>query len=100
MIYITQLIYLKEGKEAVFEAFEKVAIPSIGRYRGKLLLRIRPDREAYLESQIEAPYEVHLAAFETEIDFQAFLKDEERQRFLHLKEESIRSSLMIRGTPL
>jgi len=42
MIYITQLIYLRDGEEATFNEFEKVAMPLISKYNGQLLLRYRP----------------------------------------------------------
>ena len=42
MIYITQLIYIKQGQEEVFDEFESIAIPIISKYNGKLLFRIRP----------------------------------------------------------
>jgi hypothetical protein len=42
MIYITQLIYIQEGKENIFNQFEDIAIPIILKYNGKLLLRVRP----------------------------------------------------------
>ena len=53
MIYITQLIYLKEGAEDVFEQFENIAMPIIPRYNGKLLLRIRPEDSSFIEANIE-----------------------------------------------
>ena len=100
MIYLTQLIYVKKGKEAVFHQFEDVAIPIIKNYKGHLMLRIRPDEQAYIEAGVEKPYEVHLISFENEDDFNAFMKDEERKKFLHLKEESIRASVLIMGRKL
>lgn len=100
MLYITQLIYLKEGQEAVFEEFESVAIPLISKYRGQLLLRLRPSQESVIESNMEVPYEVHLVEFPAETDFEAFMADEERKQFLHLKEQSIRSGVLIKGTKL
>ena len=86
-----------ESKEDVFHAFEDVAIPIIAKYNGKMLLRLRPGHESVLYSAADAPYEVHLISFETAEDFEAFKKDEERKQFLHLKEASIRSSLLIQG---
>lgn len=97
MIYITQLIYIQEGKEAVFHEFENVAIPLIAKYRGQLLLRIRPDQSHFIEQSIASPYEIHLVAFENESDFQSFMWDETRKQFLHLKEASIQSALLIKG---
>lgn len=97
MIYLTQLIYLQVGKEAVFHEFESVAIPIMAKYGGKLLFRIRPDAASYVESTIERPYEIHFISFESEADLQAFLKDETRKHFFHLKEQSIRETLLIKG---
>ena len=100
MIFITQLIYIIEGQEKVFDEFEKIVIPTISKYNGRLLLRVRPNKDAYIESNIENPYEIHLVEFETDNDFANFMQDEERKRFLHLKEQSIKSVLLIKGTKL
>jgi uncharacterized protein (DUF1330 family) len=99
-IYITQLIYVKKGKEAVFHQFENVAIPLIQKYNGSLLLRIRPTVKTIIESNTENPYEVHLVEFAEEKDFENFMRDEERKQFLHLKEESIKTSILIKGVKL
>jgi len=98
MIYITQLIYIKEGQQSTFHQFEDVAIPLISKYNGQLLLRIRPDESAFIETNIDRPYEVHLVEFAAESDFENFMKDEERKQFLHLKEQSIKAVTLIKGT--
>jgi uncharacterized protein (DUF1330 family) len=100
MIYITQLVYVIEGQEEIFHQFEEIAIPIIRKYNGRLTLRVRPDSESFIESNIEKPYEIHLVEFDTQEDFDQFKKDEERKTFLHLKEKSIRSSLLIQGKKL
>ncbi len=100
MIYITQLIYIKAGEEDTFHRFEEVAIPIIEKYNGKLLLRVRPDPKEIIEANTEIPYEIHLVTFETENDFENFKQDKERLQFLHLKEQSRKSSLMIKGVVL
>jgi len=97
MIYITQLIYLAEGQEAVFNQFEAVAIPIISKYNGKLLLRMRTPAENVIEAGMEIPYEIHLVSFESSDDFEAFKQDEGRRKYLHLKEQAIRSVLLIKG---
>lgn len=98
MIYITQLIYVIEGQEEIFHQFEDIAIPTILKYNGQLLLRVRPDDKNYIESNIEKPYEIHFVQFASEEDFENFKQDEERKKFLHLKEQSIKSVLFIKGT--
>lgn len=100
MIFITQFIYVIEGQEEVFHQFEDIAIPTILKYNGELLLRVRPDEKNYIESNIEQPYEIHLVQFTSEQDFENFKHDEERKKFLHLKEQSIKSVLFIKGTKL
>ena len=42
MFFITQLIYIKQGQEKVFDQFEEIAMPLISKYNGRLLLRVRP----------------------------------------------------------
>ena len=98
MIVLTQLIYINEGQEAIFDQFESIAIPAIARYNGRMLLRVRPSKESFIENSIEVPYEIHLAEFNTQAEFDEFMKDEERKKFLHLKEKAIRSSVLIQGT--
>jgi uncharacterized protein (DUF1330 family) len=100
MIYITQLIYIKEGQEKTFHEFEKVAIPIISKYNGRLLLRVRPPQNSFIENEIDKPYEIHLVEFNGQSDFENFMRDEERKKFLHLKEQSIKSSILIQGIKL
>lgn len=101
MIYFTQLIYINEGQEEIFDQFEEVAIPLIEKYNGQLLLRIRPTDDAYIGQPIDdKPYEIHLVKFDTEQDFAAFQQDESRKQFLHLKEQSVKKATLIQGIKL
>lgn len=100
MVYITQLIYLNTGQEEVFDQFEAVAIPLIARYKGQLMLRLRPSAEDFIDASVEKPYEIHLVSFPSEADFLAFMRDEERKRFLHLKEKAIHSAFLVKGEKL
>lgn len=100
MILITQLIYIIEGQEKVFDEFESIAIPTILKYNGRLLFRVRPTENSFIESNIDKPYEIHLVEFKTQQDFDKFKQDEERKKFLHLKEQSIKTSILIQGNKL
>jgi hypothetical protein len=102
MIYLTQLVYVKEGQEEVFHQFEEVALPLIQKYNGQLLLRLRPTDASYVEhhNHIDKPYEIHLVTFATDQDFSAFSQDESRKQFLHLKEQSVQAILLIQGVKL
>lgn len=98
MIYITQLIFVKEGKEATFLEFEKFAIPLMEKYNGKVVYRIRPDKANFIDNnQTELPYEIHFISFESEENLTDFLIDEERLKFMHLKDESVKSMLLVKG---
>jgi uncharacterized protein (DUF1330 family) len=98
MIYITQLIYIKDGQEDTFHQFEDIAIPAISRYNGRMLLRVRPSDNSVIDHAIDKPYEIHLVEFDSEQDFENFKLDEERKKFLHLKEQSVATSILIQGT--
>jgi uncharacterized protein (DUF1330 family) len=100
MIYITQLIYIIDGQENVFDQFEDVAIPLISKYNGRLLFRVRPNENSFVEHQIDKPYEIHLVEFDSEQDFNNFMHDEERKKFLHLKDKSIKASILYKGSKL
>ncbi|MGC4038176.1 MAG: DUF1330 domain-containing protein [Chitinophagaceae bacterium] len=97
MLYFTQLIYIREGQEEVFHQFENIALPAMEKYKGRLLLRIRPEKNSFIEHSIDQPYEIHLVEFENEDGFKNFTHDEDRKKFLHLKEQSIKSSILIKG---
>ncbi len=100
MIYITQLIFIKKGKEAVFNEFEALAIPIISDYNGKLIYRLRPTQDNYITSEEELPYEIHFVSFDSEQDFVNFSNDERRKSFLHLKNDAIKSSFLVKGVKL
>ena len=100
MIIITQLIYIKEGQEQIFDEFESIAIPIILKYNGRLLLRVLPTENNFIEFQMDKPYEIHLVEFATQQDFDSFKEDAVRKQFLHLKEQSIKTSILIQGSKL
>ncbi len=100
MIHLTQIIFVKEGKEEIFHQFEDLAIPIMYEYNGKLIYRIRPTKETFVSHEEELPYEIHFISFDSEEDFRNFAQDERRKEFLHLKEESIRTSYLVKGEKL
>ncbi|MBW1298023.1 hypothetical protein [Aquimarina litoralis] len=100
MIYLTMLIFVKQGKESIFHEFEDLAIPLLQEYNGKLIYRIRPTKDVYISYEEELPYEIHFLSFESEEDFVSFANDKRRKDFLHLKEASIQSSFLVKGKKL
>jgi len=100
MIYLTQLVYVREGHEATFQQFEDIVLPLLAKHRGELLLRLRPPADSKIGGSSDTPYEVHVVRFESDADLAGYSSDEERQRCLHLKEQSVRSALQIKGSAL
>jgi uncharacterized protein (DUF1330 family) len=98
MIYLTQLVYLRDGYEDAFDRFEDAVLPLLSKYRGELLLRLRPGPSSRIGGSSEAPHEIHLVRFESDEDLLRYSDDEERKRLLPLKEQSVRNSLLIKGT--
>jgi hypothetical protein len=95
MVYLTQLVYLNPGKGAAFDAFEAVAIPLTSKYGGRVLLRLKPDASCVVQAGIEVPDELHVVSFNSEKDLEAFMRDPQRQQVLHLKDESVRRSILL-----
>ncbi|MBA4166514.1 MAG: DUF1330 domain-containing protein [Chitinophagaceae bacterium] len=100
MIYITQLIYHKKGKKKVFERFEKSVLPLILRHGGQLLFRFAPASGSIRSASIEKPDEIQLIRFESEEQFRAYVEDEDRKVLLALKQESVRTQILIKGEPI
>ncbi len=59
MIYLTILLFVKEGKEGVFEEYEGAVLPLMKDFGGEILYRIRPEKSNYIAAQKEVPFEVH-----------------------------------------
>ena len=97
MIYITQLIYVREGQEDVFQGFEDSVLPLMETYGGHMLLRLRPSDDSVVARQGDKPYEVHVITFPDDAALAGFSHDERRKAFLHLKEASVKSVLLVRG---
>ncbi len=100
MIFITQLIFIKKGMEKTFLEFEDFAIPLMKQYGGKMIYRLRPDKDSFVSSTEEQPYEIHFISFNSDQDLNAFMNDKSRLSFIHLKEESIQSTVLVKGRKL
>ncbi len=97
MIYITQILYVKEGKEDVFEEFESNVIPFMEKYGGEMICRLRPGKTTFIGATEIHPYEIHIMSFKSEAHLNNYIQDEGRKRFMHLKEESVASQLLVKG---
>lgn len=101
MIYLTVLLFVKEGKESVFQEYENSVLSILKEYSGVLIHRLKPTHENYIgDSTEEQPYEIHLISFPTDKDFKNYIQDSKRISFNHLKDESLRCSYIYKGEKL
>ncbi|MDP9046732.1 MAG: DUF1330 domain-containing protein [Bacteroidota bacterium] len=100
MIYYTQLIFIKPGREHEFHAFEENVLPLLKRHNGELVYRIRPDNRAFVESSRELPYEIHLVTFVSKGDFEDYKNDPQRLEFIEMKSRSVEKIILIEGSEL
>jgi hypothetical protein len=100
MLYYTQIIFVKKGKEDQFNLFESHVLPLLEKYNGILIYRVRPSDSAVIESTIDRPYELHVVTFPERKDFEGYSGDQERLQYMHLKEGAIEKVLLIEGKAL
>jgi uncharacterized protein (DUF1330 family) len=98
LVVVTQIVYLYLGQEAVFDAFEAIALAAVERHGGELLLRLRPPPAATLAGSLAPPHEVHVVRFPGEDHLTRFMADPARAEVLHLKDASVREALVFRGS--
>ncbi|SOD78186.1 DUF1330 domain-containing protein [Spirosoma fluviale] len=100
MLYYTQIVFVKEGQEAVFHAFEDQVLPLLERHKGTLLYRVRPDTASVLTTTLGHPYEIHLVSFPDRTDFESYRDDPERRQHITLKDTSVERILLVEGRRL
>jgi hypothetical protein len=98
MLYFTQIIFIKGGRQDQFNLFESHVLPLLKKYNGTLVYRVRPDDNSVIETTFSNnPYELHVITFPVRTDFEGYRDDPERLQYLSLKEESIEKALLIEG---
>ena len=100
MIYYTQLIFIKPGREQEFHAFEDNVLPLLKAHNGELVYRIRPGAEAFIEASRELPYEIHIVTFGSKGDFEGYAADPQRLAFIGMKNNSVKTIILIEGLAL
>ncbi|WP_420151499.1 DUF1330 domain-containing protein [Spirosoma sp.] len=100
MLYYTQLIFVKEGQEAVFQSFEEKVLPLLESHHGELLLRVRPSDSSIIAATFDKPYEIHLVSFRSREDFETYRDDPQRIQHMHLKDQSVSRMILIEGKAL
>ncbi|MES2730184.1 MAG: DUF1330 domain-containing protein [Bacteroidota bacterium] len=99
-LYLTLLLFIKEGEEANFQAYEAQVLPLLSQYNGQLVYRVRPTADNFIQPAEELPYEIHLVSFDSRQDFDNYKQDEERKKHAPLFQQSIQKVLLIEGFAL
>jgi hypothetical protein len=100
MIYYTQLIFIKPGREQEFHAFEDKVLPLLKSHNGELVYRLRPAESTYVEANAELPYEIHIVTFGDKADFKQYAADPRRLAFMEMKNNSVEKIILIEGFAL
>ena len=67
------------------------------KYNGKIIQRIRPTADAFISGDEKKPYEIHFMSFDSQSDLDAYLKDDTRLKYVHLKGESVETMLLVKA---
>ena len=94
---LVQLVYLRPGQQATFDAFEDTALARVVAHGGEILARLRAGPVALIAGSLEPPDEVHIISFPDRDAFARYAADPERQRVLHLKDAAVRTTWLIEG---
>jgi len=97
MIYYTQFIFIKEGAQETFHAFEDEVLPLLIDHNGNLVYRIRPKADAFVAASADLPYEIHVVTFPSKDDFERYKNDPRRLESLPLKTNSVERIVLIEG---
>ena len=100
MIYYTQLIFIKKGKEDAFNAFEEKVLPLLGAHEGELIYRLRPGAASLIAGSGQLPYEIHLVSFTCKADFEDYKNDPKRLAFTEEKNNSVEKVMLIEGAEI
>jgi hypothetical protein len=97
MIYYTQFIFIRQGCEQEFHAFEDKVLPLLKEHNGELVYRVRPDKSSFVESTRAMPYEIHIVTFNSKADFESYKNDPHRLAFMEMKNRSVEKIVLIEG---
>jgi len=100
MIYFTQIIFIKEGQEFTFHAFEDKVLPLLEKHNGELICRIRPPKSSVITTKFGHPYEIHIVSFSDRKSFESYRDDPQRIQHMQLKDESVERVILIEGNIL
>lgn len=95
-VYILIRLWIHNGREADFEAYERKVAGIMARYGGVIDRTIRPSRRSDTSDE---PFEVHLLKFPNRDLYDAYLNDPERQSLSGERAGIVKDADTLVGTP-
>lgn len=89
-VCFTALIYLYEGKEAIFYRYEDIVLPLMAAYGGKLISRTH----IIHKHTGDEPDEIHMISFESVEGFERYKADPIRRQHASLHSQSVRKTVL------
>jgi len=93
-LYLTVLLYLKDGKQEQFYDYERRVKPVIESYGGQFEKVIKP---THVVGDIPMPDEIHLLSFPSEQSFQSYRDDPALPEIAALRAEAVEQTIIISG---
>lgn len=90
-VCLTAMIYLYEGKEAIFYRYEDIVLPLLASYGGKLISRTRIVRRTNKDD----PDEIHVISFDSIEGLEGYKADPVRLQHAILHSQSVRRTVVL-----
>jgi uncharacterized protein (DUF1330 family) len=97
LLYILVRLWIHEGRETEFEAYESKVARIMARYGGVIERAIRTSKAS--EEGSDEPFEVHVLKFPSRELYDAYLNDAERRSLSGERAGIITNSDILVGTP-
>jgi uncharacterized protein (DUF1330 family) len=93
-LYLTVLLYLKQGKYDQFYEYEQRVKPIIESYGGQFEKVIKPTG---VIGDLPLPDEIHLLSFPSETHFQSYRADPKLPEIAQMRAEAVEKTVIISG---
>lgn len=100
-IYITLLVFIREGEADRFLQYEDRVLPLLSKYNGELLYRIRPQPSNFVHPTTDdQPFEIHVLTFPNPAAFEDYRQDKERLSYFPLFQKAVRQVILLQSEPV
>ena len=95
--YYTVLIYIQDGKQSLFRAYEEQAMPLMRRHGGRVEFMMTSESAS---GAYDLPDEIHVLSFASPEGFSHYRQDPDVVALAPLREESVQRAVFIPGKRL